>query len=1362
MPARTTRSGREVKHQSTKQSKLDALEILARQRRGEKVDNLIKEDEPLFEDVDAEEYESTRKGGFVVDADSDDGDSDLSFVDDDYDEEETAPKKKRSSKRRGHLEPDPGQKSMKSFLGAGSISRAKSNYHAPSVPSTSKQPELNSDDILSQMLFDVPKNQSSAVKPIRVPRVSEPAKVKASYEPTSVKRPRMESNDVANDFGINQPTVIDQQQDILFDDSMPVPDDIPHSTSKNITKANYDQYNIEDIVQNDQNGQSDQDVGVKAVPLNDDLKSNLEFCETDGKLFTRFYWYDCCEDQNKHPGVVYFFGRVYTTTAKRYVSCCTIVKNVTKTCYLLIDNASSYNDVVSEFTHIIAKKFKIKNFTVEEVTKKYAFSSDSSVPSMANYVKVDYPANQATLPADLVGETFSKVLNTSQSQMEKLILELKLRGPCWLKLVDPVAPGSQITWTRIELIVESPSNINFDDNAEASKPPYFSICSLSLRTYKNPSTQHNEIIAVSVMVNTSFNLDECLKKTNKASGHFVIMTKPISGHKELRLPYDFQAAMKKYTRTKFELVDTERDLLLSFMDKFNNLDPDIVVGHDLLNFDYETLVMRMKMTKVGIWSKLGRFRRSELPSTKAAFRYMFSGRVLCDVRISAMELIKARSYDLTELTSQVLKKGRVELSHQNIVEAFKSSSSLVKLVDLTWEDVDNIFSILVELNIIPLALKITNITGNILSRTLAAGRSERNEYLLLHAFHEDNFICPEKQRGDMNQMRRKAAYAGGLVLEPKAGFYDTCILLMDFNSLYPSIIQEFNICFSTVKVPEQQGSDEELLARLPDPDSSTGILPAQLKTLVDRRKSVKRLIESSASEDQKSILDIEQKALKLTANSMYGCLGFEQSRFYAKHLASLVTFKGREILMNTKAIVEKLGHEVVYGDTDSLMIDTKVIDLDEVMLKGLSIKESVNKTFRLLEIDIDGVYRPLLLLKKKNYAGVSIKKLPTGETVKSTETKGLDTVRRDRAVIAKEAGELVLDMILSNDKDINSTVEDIHNYLRQLGDQVRSGILPQEKFLISKQLNRNPEEYRNTKGVGHVILALRHNSDSKKTKKLKAGDTVEYVICLDGTKESANQRAYTLEELGQNSSTHQLDVEYYLCQQIHPVITRICDKLPITNAYTLAEILGIEKSGLLHLKRDDSDAIKKDQLISKGENRYNLCKPIIITCPNCNLPDEITTRVRKNKDKKEELSLTRCPQCSSRYSLFTKEIVVQVISLIRRLNFDLRNAPYVCQNVDCNHETRNIFCQFDDDLNPKCDLCYGGIMIPSMDDRKMDLQLGYYRYLFDTSRQEVESSDDVKHLYRACYDEFNYQLKCSFINNIDTFSVFKMVCSGRQ
>jgi len=181
-----------------------------------------------------------------------------------------------------------------------------------------------------------------------------------------------------------------------------------------------------------------------------------------------------------------------------------------------------------------------------------------------------------------------------------------------------------------------------------------------------------------------------------------------------------------------------------------------------------------------------------------------------------------------------------------------------------------------KLMVLPLTKQLTNLAGNLWARTLLGARAERNEFLLLHKFHEAKYLCPDKsfmkkivepvdKDDDENEpgtksakSRKKAAYAGGLVLTPQVGLYDKLILLLDFNSLYPSIIQEFNICFTTVQRDAQDpsaefGEDagEVAMPEIPDPSLKEGMLPAVLRQLVERRKQVKGFMkDKNASKEQ--------------------------------------------------------------------------------------------------------------------------------------------------------------------------------------------------------------------------------------------------------------------------------------------------------------------------------------------------------------------------------------------------------------------------------------------------------------------------------------------------------------------------------
>jgi DNA polymerase alpha subunit A len=182
------------------------------------------------------------------------------------------------------------------------------------------------------------------------------------------------------------------------------------------------------------------------------------------------------------------------------------------------------------------------------------------------------------------------------------------------------------------------------------------------------------------------------------------------------------------------------------------------------------------------------------------------------------------------------------------------------------------------------------------------------------------------------------------------------------------------------------------------------VLPRLIATLVQRRRQVKSLMKDrSATPTQLQAWDIKQLALKLTANSMYGCLGFEASRFYARPLAALTTFKGREILTNTRELAEGLQLDVVYGDTDSVFVNSNVTELAEALKISAAFKKEVNDRYKLLEIDLDGVFQRLLLLQKKKYAAIKVE----DGTRTSVEVKGLDMKRREYCNLSKNVSQYV-------------------------------------------------------------------------------------------------------------------------------------------------------------------------------------------------------------------------------------------------------------------------------------------------------------------------------------------------------------------
>ncbi|XP_041358143.1 DNA polymerase alpha catalytic subunit-like [Gigantopelta aegis] len=1122
----------------------------------------------------------------------------------------------------------------------------------------------------------------------------------------------------------------------------------------------------------------------ESVPTVDDVHVDTTqlplTANNDGEQVLRFYWLDAYEDYYKHPGIVYLFGKVWIDSAKTFVSCCVTVRNIERRVYLLPrptrmnmktgeDTGESITmmDTYEEFNERVTEKYRIMKFKSMKVTKQYAFEK-TDVPVESDYLEVRYSADLPPLPADLKGETFSHVFGANTSSLEILLLDRKMKGPGWLDLKCPQITNPPISWCKVEAFITKPENVSVVRDSNLTPPPLV-VMTLNLRTLPNPKTHQNEIIAASCLIQNNFQMDKPAP-SQLFQQHFCAITKP----NDCIFPFDLRERVQQEShKMKTEISSTERGLLGFLLAKIHKVDPDLLLGHDIYGFDLDVLLHRINANKIPHWSKIGRLKRSVMPRLSGsggkggfAEKTATCGRLLCDVKISAKELLRCRSYDLTELSHQILKCNRKEIDYEEIKNMYSSSKQLLGLIETTLMDSTYILRILYELNIIPLAHQITTICGNVMSRTLMGGRSERNELLLLHAFFEKNFVLPDKDykkktvvntdvaedddhdssKPRKNQGRRKPAYAGGLVLEPKKGFYDKFILLLDFNSLYPSIIQEYNICFTTINrtAANKSGNNDEddPIIELPDPDLEPGILPTEIRKLVESRKQVKQLMKQpDVTPEQYMQYDIRQKALKLTANSMYGCLGFTFSRFYAKPLAALITSKGREILMKTKDLVESMNLEVIYGDTDSIMINTNCTDIDQVMKLGNKIKQEVNKLFRLLEIDIDGVFKSMLLLKKKKYAALSMTRSADGKYTTTQELKGLDIVRRDWSDLAKDAGNFVVSQILSGES-AEVILENIHSKLQEVGVKVMNNELPVDLYYITKQLTKNPEDYPDKKSLPHVQVALRLNS--KGGKRLRSGDTVSYIICQDGSSLAASQRAYHPDELAKSDNL-KIDTKYYLAHQVHPVVCRLCDPIEGTDAARLAECLGLDPSGYRHVAAGDDDA--EDALLGvqlSEEERYKDCDRFKFRCPGAQCGREIILdSVFTGADKALECSLSKCPnpQCRCVPSELVNQIENQLVAVIRKHIRRYYEGWLRCEDSTCGSRTRKTPLTFYRG-HPICSVCQRGSLHQEYTDCELYTQLCFYQYVFDTDKAlAFQSNQHFAKTILAGYEEAYRQLK---------------------
>ncbi|KAI0393654.1 hypothetical protein F5Y17DRAFT_431287 [Xylariaceae sp. FL0594] len=1074
--------------------------------------------------------------------------------------------------------------------------------------------------------------------------------------------------------------------------------------------------------------------------------------EEDGSL--NMFWTDYTEVN----GSLCLFGKVQNKNTGAYVSCFVKVDKILRTLYFL-PRSSRYRggsdsgekveivDVYSEVDEIMTK-MNVDMHKIKACNRKYAFEL-ADIPREAQYLKLLYPYTKPAIPADTVGETFSHIFGTNTALFEQFVLWKNIMGPCWLKIRDAdFGTLKNSSHAKLEVLVHDPDTISTLSDSDNLDAPPLTLMSLSMRSVFNAKENKAEILAISARIYENVLLSDTTPADKLPSRTFTVMRPNGS-----TFPFGFEKLVQERKKGLIKLMKTEANVLSFFLAQLDLADPDIVLGHQLEGVDYSILLNRLHEKKTPQWSRLGRLRRVQWPSSigKAggnvfAERQVMSGRLLCDIANEAGKsvMFKCQSWSLTEMCSVYLGEDtrRRDIDSDAALKTWAAEKS--GLMDyITHMEADTYFvtALALKTQLLPLTKVLTNLAGNSWARTLTGTRAERNEYILLHEFHRNKYICPDKptfkgrikaedeaNEEDSGAGKKNDKYKGGLVFEPEKGLYDKFVLVMDFNSLYPSIIQEYNICFTTVdrsSLPE----DENAVPEVPVAQDQ-GILPRLIATLVGRRRQVKALMkDKNATPEQLTTWDIKQFALKLTANSMYGCLGYTKSRFYARPLAILTTSKGREILRSTKELAESRSLQVIYGDTDSVMINANVESVADALKVGNEFKKAVNERYRLLEIDIDNVFRRILLQAKKKYAAINLVEVPGGKFVEKMEVKGLDMKRREYCGLSKEISSRILNEILSGD-ETEVAVQRIHEYLREIAGKMREHAIPVQKYIIYTQLGKAPKEYPNADSMPQVQVALR---EIARGKNIRRGDVIAYVVTGDSktSSEPVAKRAYAPQDVTKKDSDLKVDVEWYIGKQIFPPVERLCANIAGTSTEQLADQLGLDARR--YANNSSAQSGSKDLDFSPLESqipdeiRFRDCSRLSLRCRNCKVSSSfggLYSPPSATDEAEQTMTVTAqgvsCPSCSS--VIPNLSIVAQVEHAIRVHTSRYYEGWMVCDDASCRNRTRQMSVYGTRCLGPN-GLASGcmGRMRYEYPERSMYNQLVYFASLWDVDRAKAKA-----------------------------------------
>lgn len=442
--------------------------------------------------------------------------------------------------------------------------------------------------------------------------------------------------------------------------------------------------------------------------------------------------------------------------------------------------------------------------------------------------------------------------------------------------------------------------------------------------------------------------------------------------------------------------EKEEDLLLKWRVFLQACDPDIITGYNVQNFDIpyildraDALCKRDKSIKDKMkdFKKWGRIRASYAKMKETTFQSAaygkrnniettIDGRVIFDMLPYMQRNHKLSSYTLNNVCAEFLGQQKEDVHHSIIADLQNGNDEdRHRLAVYCLKDAQLPQRLMDKLSVLVNYIEMARVTGVPVSFLISRGQQIKVYSMILRKCLKEKLLVPTLKKGAPSE----TGYEGATVLDPIKAYYEDPIATLDFASLYPSIMQAYNLCYSTIVNNQDAAKMDPKLYKKSDNGHifvhshvKKGILPTILGELLAARKRAKKDMKNAPTEFEKAVQNGRQLALKVSANSVYGFTGAGVGQLPCLPIASSVTSYGRYLLEKTKEFVEDtytIGNgydhdaQVIYGDTDSVMVKFGFKTVKETFPIAIEAAEKASKIFPdPILLEFEKVYFPYLLM----------------------------------------------------------------------------------------------------------------------------------------------------------------------------------------------------------------------------------------------------------------------------------------------------------------------------------------------------------------------------------------------------------------